>query len=62
LEREMLLRARREALEAERGALAEASRRGLLSDEVHEELKTDIDYRLEALNIMQTLTHNAEEH
>jgi CPA1 family monovalent cation:H+ antiporter len=62
LEREMLLRARREALRAERGALADALRRGLLSDYVYEELRTDIDYRLEALKILQSVTRNDEEH
>ncbi len=52
LEREMLLQARREALQAERVALGDALRRGLLSDHVYEELTTDIDRRLEALNII----------
>ncbi|MEE8391898.1 MAG: Na+/H+ antiporter [Anaerolineae bacterium] len=52
LEREMLLQARREALQAERVALSDALRRGLLSDHVHEELTTDIDRRLEALNLI----------
>lgn len=53
LEREMLLQARREALEAERGALGDALRRGLLSDEVYERLKADVDWRLEALDIIR---------
>ena len=52
LEREMLLQARREALQAEHVALSDALRRGLLSDHVHKELTTDIDRRLEALNII----------
>ncbi len=54
LEREMLLQARREALQAERGALGDALRRGFLSEHVYTELVTDIDYRLEALNLIQT--------
>jgi CPA1 family monovalent cation:H+ antiporter len=53
LEQEMLLQARREALQAERGALGDALRRGLLSERVYEELVTDIDYRLEALDLIQ---------
>ncbi len=54
LEREMLLQARREALQAERGALGDALRRGFLSEHVYTELVTDIDYRLEALHLIQT--------
>ncbi len=53
LEREMLIQARREALRAERGALSDALRRGMISEEVFEELKADIDSRLEALNLIQ---------
>ncbi len=54
LEREMLLQARREALQAERGALGDALRRGLLSEHTYEALSTDVDRRLEALNIIQS--------
>ena len=54
LQRETLLQARREALQAERGALGEALRRGLLSDDVHEKLSADVDHRLEALDLIQT--------
>jgi hypothetical protein len=53
LEREMLLQARREALQAERGALGDALRRGLLSEGTYEELRTDVDHRLEALEMIQ---------
>jgi hypothetical protein len=53
LEREMLLQARREALQAERGALGDALRRGLLSEHTYEELRTDVDHRLEALEMIQ---------
>ncbi len=52
LEREMLLQARRETLQAERAALSDAERRGLLSNYVHEELTANIDRRLEALNMI----------
>jgi CPA1 family monovalent cation:H+ antiporter len=53
LEREMLLQARREALRAERGALGEAFRRGLLSDDAYRDLVDDVDHRLEALDLIQ---------
>jgi CPA1 family monovalent cation:H+ antiporter len=53
LEREMLLQARREALQAERGALGDALRRGLLSEHTYEELRADVDHRLEALEMIQ---------
>jgi CPA1 family monovalent cation:H+ antiporter len=53
LEREMLIQARREALQAERGALGDALRRGLLSERTFEELRSDVDHRLEALELIQ---------
>lgn len=53
LEREMLLQARREALQAERGALGDALRRGLLSDHTYEKLSTDVDRRLESLDLIE---------
>lgn len=53
LERETLLQARREALQAERGALGDALRRGLISEHSYEQLRTDLDHRLEALNMIQ---------
>ena len=52
LEREMLLQARREALQAERVAMSDVLRRGLLSDHVYEELTADVDRRLEAVNMI----------
>lgn len=54
LESETMLQARREALQAERGALGDALRRGLLSDAVYEELRADLDRRLEALDLIQS--------
>ena len=44
-----------DALQAERGALGDALRRGLISEHVYTELVTDIDHRLEALNLIQTI-------
>jgi CPA1 family monovalent cation:H+ antiporter len=53
LEWETLLQARRAALSAERGALADAQRRGLLSSDVYERLRDDATRRLEALDIIE---------
>jgi hypothetical protein len=47
------LQARREALQAERGALIDALRRGMISDEVFRELLTDVDQRLEAIELIR---------
>jgi CPA1 family monovalent cation:H+ antiporter len=58
LEGDMLIQARREALKAESGALRDALRRGLLSDRVYEELSADIDYRLEALDLIHSAAQN----
>ncbi|HEY74732.1 MAG TPA: Na+/H+ antiporter [Thermoflexia bacterium] len=57
LEREMLIQARREALQAERGALGDALRRGLISTVVYEELTEEVDRRLEALEMIQAALH-----
>jgi CPA1 family monovalent cation:H+ antiporter len=56
LEGELLFQARREALKAERGALWDALRRSILSDPVYERLSTDIDHRLEALDLIYNAT------
>jgi CPA1 family monovalent cation:H+ antiporter len=56
LEREVLLRARREALRAERGALSDALRQGLISEDVYRELASDVDRRLEALVLISETT------
>jgi CPA1 family monovalent cation:H+ antiporter len=53
LEREVLLQARREALQAEYGALGDALRRGLLSEHTYGELRADVELRLEALDLIQ---------
>ena len=60
LEGEMLFQARREALQAERGALWDARQRNLLSSPVYEELSTEIDYRLEALDLIYGTTHERQ--
>ena len=56
LEREVLLRARREALRSERGALSDALRQGLISEDVYRELASDVDRRLEALALISEAT------
>jgi hypothetical protein len=56
LERDVVLQARREALRAERGALGDALRRGLISDGVYRELTSDADRRLEALALISEAT------
>ncbi len=52
LERAVLLQTRRESLQAERGALGDALRRGVIAEEVYQELVTDVDRRLEAIDII----------
>jgi len=59
LEREVLLQARREALRAERGALSDALRQGLISEHVYRELTTEVDRRLEALTLISAATASA---
>lgn len=52
LEQEMYLQARHDALNAERSAIGEASRRGLISNEVHDELIIELNNRVAALEII----------
>jgi len=59
LEREVLLQARREALRAERGALGDALRQGLISEHVYRVLTTEVDRRLEALTLISEATASA---
>jgi CPA1 family monovalent cation:H+ antiporter len=61
LEGEMLFQARRDALKAERGALWDALRRNVLSDTVYDELSTDVDYRLAALDLIYNNDLHPEE-
>jgi uncharacterized protein involved in exopolysaccharide biosynthesis len=56
LEREILLQARREALEAERAALGDALRQGLISERVYRELTREVDDHLGALTIIREAT------
>jgi DNA-binding phage protein len=56
LEREVLLQARREALRAERGALNDALRQGLISEHVYRALTSEVDRRLEALTLIREAT------
>jgi DNA-binding phage protein len=56
LERQVLLQARREALRAERGALSDALRQGLISEQVYRELASDVDRRLEAVALISEAT------
>jgi CPA1 family monovalent cation:H+ antiporter len=60
LERESVLLARREALLAEHAALLDALRGGLVSDEVCEELRADVDRRLEALSMIQAALRSSQ--
>jgi monovalent cation:H+ antiporter, CPA1 family len=52
LEQEVLLQARQEALRAERVALGDALRRGLISEEVYRQLTNEVDARLEAITLI----------
>jgi CPA1 family monovalent cation:H+ antiporter len=60
LEREMLIQARREALQTERIALGEALRRGLLGEDVYDQLREEVDHRLEALNLIEASIREGE--
>ena len=53
LEQEMYLQAREDALNAERSAVGEAARRGLISNEVQDELIIDLNNRVAALDIIK---------
>jgi monovalent cation:H+ antiporter, CPA1 family len=52
LEQEMYLQARQDALNAERSAIGEAARRGLIANEVNDELIVDLNNRVAALEIL----------
>ena len=53
LEQEMYLQAREDVLRAERSAISDAARRGLISDEVQEELSRDLNDRSVALELLK---------
>jgi CPA1 family monovalent cation:H+ antiporter len=52
LERETLLESRRKALEAERAALGDSARQGLLAEDIYTELRHDVDRRLDAIEMI----------
>ena len=52
LELDMYLQAREDALSAERSAVGEATRRGFISNEVHDELIVELNNRAAALEII----------
>jgi CPA1 family monovalent cation:H+ antiporter len=56
LERGVLLQARREALQAERAALGDALRQGLISEQVYRELTGEVDDHLGALTLIREAT------
>lgn len=56
LEREVLLQSRREALRAERAALSDALRQGLISERVYRKLTSEVDHRLDALTLIREAT------
>ena len=61
LETTMFLQARSDSLNAERSAVLEASRRGLISSEVAEEMIEQLNNRLSALGFIESrLTHNVD--
>jgi CPA1 family monovalent cation:H+ antiporter len=57
LELEMMLQAREDTLRAERSAIAEVFRRGLVSEEVYNELVRVTDNRTAALNLILAERH-----
>lgn len=57
LELEMMLQAREDTLRAERSAIAEVFRRGLVSEEVYNELVRATDNRTAALNLILSERH-----
>ena len=59
LEQDMVLQAREDVLRAERNAVADAARRGLISDEVQDELVREIDNHFAALDLMRQARSHA---
>ncbi|HEX6387778.1 MAG TPA: Na+/H+ antiporter [Anaerolineae bacterium] len=54
LEQEMYLQARDGVIKAERSAVSDAARRGLISEEVHDDLIRELDKRVAALELIKT--------
>jgi CPA1 family monovalent cation:H+ antiporter len=62
LEQTMILQAREDLLQAERSALSDAARRGLISEDVYHELIRETDFSVEALSrIQSTMSADARE-
>jgi CPA1 family monovalent cation:H+ antiporter len=62
LEQTMILQAREDLLQAERSALVDAVRRGLISEDVYHELIRETDFSVEALSRIQgTMSADARE-
>jgi len=60
LEQAMVLQARRDLLQAERTALGDANRRGLISEEVHNQLVNEMDNRSAALELIEQTMQGVE--
>lgn len=54
LEQEMYLQAREEVIKSERGAYSDAARRGILSEDIYDELAGEADKRLAALDLIRS--------
>jgi CPA1 family monovalent cation:H+ antiporter len=62
LEQTMILQAREDLLQAERTALSDAARRGLISEDVYHKIIRETDFSVEALNrIQSTMSADARE-
>jgi len=62
LEQTMILQAREDLLQAERSALSDAARRGLISEDVYHRLIRETDFSIEALDrIQSTMSADARE-
>lgn len=61
LKQQMVMQARQETLKAERSALAEALRRGLIGEEVYQELVEHTDNRAAALTILRQSQEETDE-
>ena len=53
LEQNMIIQARKDLLQAERTAMGDAARRGLISEEIYHELIKETDNRAVALDMIQ---------
>ena len=49
----MILQARRDLIQAERTAISDAARRGLISEDVYHDLIAETDNRFEALELIK---------